>query len=78
MLAPGAIRSPHLAVDRLRVCWWCEVIPAFSNRSAASKKRRCAGDTVSIELHVFLHVEENERAEFFPLASTGGVAAELA
>jgi len=29
------------------------------------------------ELHVFLHVEENERAEFFPLASTGGVAAEL-
>ena len=29
------------------------------------------------ELHVFLHVEENERAEFFPLASSGGVAAEL-
>ena len=28
------------------------------------------------ELHVFLHVEENERAEFFPLASSGGVAAE--
>ena len=28
------------------------------------------------ELHVFLHVEENERAEFFPLASTGGVATE--
>jgi hypothetical protein len=29
------------------------------------------------ELHVFLHVEENERAEFFPLASSGGVATEL-
>jgi hypothetical protein len=28
-------------------------------------------------LHDFLHVEENERAEFFPLASSGGVAAEL-
>ena len=28
------------------------------------------------ELHVFLHVEENERAEFFPLGSTGGVATE--
>ena len=30
------------------------------------------------DLHVFLHVEENERAEFFPLTSSGGVAAELA
>ena len=29
------------------------------------------------ELHVFLHVEENERAEFFPLASSRGVAAEF-
>src|SRR5438876_10553052 len=29
------------------------------------------------ELHVFLHVEENERAEFCPLASSRGVAAEL-
>ena len=29
------------------------------------------------ELHVFLHVEENERTEFFPLASSGGVAAEF-
>jgi len=29
-------------------------------------------------LHVFLHVEENERAEFFPLESSGGVAAEFA
>ncbi len=29
------------------------------------------------ELHVFLHVEENERAEFFPLESSGGVAAEF-
>ena len=29
------------------------------------------------ELHVFLHVEENERAEFFSLASSGGVAAEF-
>ena len=29
-----------------------------------------------LELHVFLHVEENERAEFSPLASSGGVAAE--
>jgi hypothetical protein len=29
------------------------------------------------ELHVFLHVEENERAEFLPLASSGGVAAEF-
>ena len=28
------------------------------------------------ELHVFLHVQENERAEFFPLASSGGVATE--
>ena len=28
-------------------------------------------------LHVFLHVEENERAEFFPLASSRGVVAEL-
>jgi hypothetical protein len=27
-------------------------------------------------LHVFLHIEENERAEFSPLASSGGVAAE--
>jgi hypothetical protein len=30
------------------------------------------------ELHVFLHVEENERAESFPLASSGGVATEFA
>ena len=29
------------------------------------------------DLHVFLHVEENERSEFFPLASGGGVAAQL-
>ena len=29
------------------------------------------------EFHVFLHVQENERAEFFPLASSGGVGAEL-
>ena len=29
------------------------------------------------ELHVFLHVEENERAKFFPLASSRGVAAEF-
>jgi hypothetical protein len=29
------------------------------------------------ELHVFLHVEENERAEFFRLASSGGVAGEF-
>jgi hypothetical protein len=29
------------------------------------------------ELHGFLHVEEHERAEFFPLASSRGVAAEL-
>jgi hypothetical protein len=28
-------------------------------------------------LHVFLHVEENERAEFFPLESSRGVVAEL-
>ena len=28
------------------------------------------------ELHVFLHVEENERAEFFPLASSRRVVAE--
>src|SRR6266446_3395307 len=28
------------------------------------------------ELHVFLHVEENEHAEIFPLESNGGVAAE--
>ena len=28
------------------------------------------------QLHVSLHVEENERAEFFPLASSRGVAAE--
>jgi hypothetical protein len=28
-------------------------------------------------LHVFLHVEENERAEFFSLASSRGVAAEF-
>ena len=29
------------------------------------------------ESHVFLHVEENERAELFPLASTRRVAAEF-
>ena len=29
------------------------------------------------ELHVFPHVEENERAEFFPLASSRGVVPEL-
>ena len=29
------------------------------------------------ELHVFLHVEENERAEFFALGSSRRVAAEL-
>jgi hypothetical protein len=28
-------------------------------------------------LHDFLHVEENERAEFFPLESSRGVVAEL-
>ena len=28
-------------------------------------------------MDVFLHVEENERAEFLPLASSGGVAAEF-
>src|SRR5207244_12560950 len=31
-----------------------------------------------LELHVFPHVEENERAEPFPLASTERVAAESA
>jgi hypothetical protein len=30
------------------------------------------------ELHVFLHVEENERAEFFPLESCGRVRANCA
>jgi hypothetical protein len=30
------------------------------------------------ELHVFLHVEENERAEFFPLECSRGVVAEFA
>src|SRR5438105_2531052 len=30
------------------------------------------------QLHVFLHVEENERAEFFPLESCRRVVAELA
>ena len=29
------------------------------------------------QLHVFLHVEENERAEIVPLESSRGVAAEL-
>jgi hypothetical protein len=29
-------------------------------------------------LHVFLHVEENARAEFSPLASSRGVVAEFA
>jgi hypothetical protein len=29
-------------------------------------------------LHGFLHVQENERTEFFPLESSGGVAAEFA
>ena len=29
------------------------------------------------ELHVFLHVEENERAQFFRLESSRGVVAEL-
>ena len=29
------------------------------------------------ELHVFLHVEENERAEFLPLASSRRVLAEF-
>ena len=29
------------------------------------------------ELHVFLRVEENARAEFFPLTSSRGVVAEL-
>jgi hypothetical protein len=29
------------------------------------------------ELHVFLHVEENARVEFFPLASSRRVAAEF-
>jgi len=29
------------------------------------------------ELHIVLHVGENERAEFFPLASSGRVAAEF-
>ena len=28
------------------------------------------------QLHVFLHVEENERAEFFPLESSRGVVPE--
>src|SRR5437667_4418662 len=30
------------------------------------------------ELHVFLHVEENERADLFPLASSRGMLAEFA
>jgi hypothetical protein len=30
------------------------------------------------QLHVFLHAEENKRAEFFPLARSGRVAAEFA
>jgi hypothetical protein len=29
------------------------------------------------QLHVFLHVEENERTEFFPLESSRGVATEF-
>jgi hypothetical protein len=48
------------------------------NRWPANKKRRHAGEKSVFELHVFLHVEENERAESFPLASSGGVAAGFA
>ena len=31
----------------------------------------------AFELHVFVHVEENQPSECFPLAGSGGVAAEL-
>jgi hypothetical protein len=54
----------------------CEASPVFSICYPAIKKRRYAGDIVGIWLHVFLHVEKNERTEFFPLVSSGGVAAD--
>ena len=77
MSAAGAIRSSHSAAVLLRVYRLCEVSPVFSKCCPASKKRVTPAIHSVFELHVFLHVEENERAEFFPLASTGGVAAEL-
>jgi hypothetical protein len=48
------------------------------NRFAASKKRVTPTTQSVFQLHVFLHVEENERAEIFPLASSRGVAAKYA
>ncbi len=47
------------------------------NRFPASKKYCYAAEQSIFELHVFLHVEENERVEFFRLASSCGVAIEL-
>jgi hypothetical protein len=56
----------------------CEAIPVWLNRFPASKKRRYVGGTVCILAARFLQVEENKRAELFPLASSGGIGAEPA
>jgi hypothetical protein len=53
------------------------VFPAFSSCCPANKNAVVPAIQSVFELHVFLHVEENERAEFLLLASSGGVAAEL-
>jgi hypothetical protein len=47
------------------------------NRFPASKNAVTSAIESVFELHVFLHVEENERAEFCPLASSRRVAAEF-
>jgi len=77
MSAAGAIRSSHSAAVLLRVYRLCEVSPVFSKCCPASKNAVTPAIHSVFELHVFLHVEENERAEFFPLASADEVAAEL-
>ena len=78
MSAVDAIHSSREGVGRLRVCRWCEVFPASSSRYPTNKNAVVPAIQSVFELHVFLYVEENERTEFFPLASSGGVAAESA
>ena len=57
----------------------CEVSP-FTDESRLVglpiKNAVTPAEESVFDLHAFLHVEENERAEFSPLASSRGVAAE--
>lgn len=87
------IRASQVEIDRRRsVRLVHRIEQAFGFAFVARAKRALLGRIIFLpikisvtpaiqsvfQLHDFLHVEENARAEFFPLTSTRGVAAEFA